>query len=168
MFRRFYPKHYVDSTYEIDFKQLYDNGYRGILFDIDNTLVEHGKDATKRAEDLFLKLKQIGFTYCLISNNKEERVQRFNKNIQANYIYNAHKPSTKNYLKAMELMHTTKENTIFVGDQLFTDVWGANKVGMETYLVKPIDPREEIQIILKRRLEWIVLFFYKREQKKAK
>lgn len=63
----------------------------------------------------------------------------------------------------MEQMHTTKETTLFVGDQLFTDVWGAKKCGIVTYLTHPIHPKEEIQIVLKRYLEKIVLFFYHRE-----
>ncbi len=66
----------------------------------------------------------------------------------------------------MELMKTEPSTTLFVGDQLFTDVWGAKRVGILTYLVKPIHPKEEIQIVLKRRLEWIVLFFYRRYLKK--
>ena len=59
-------------------------------------------------------------------------------------------------------MGTNRENTLFIGDQIFTDIWGANKAGIHSILVKPIAKHEEIQIILKRRLEWIVLFFYKR------
>lgn len=164
MFKRFYPSEYVDSTYEIDFQELYNQGYRGLLFDIDNTLVEHGADASQRAIDLFSQLKKIGFEVCLISNNKIERVERFNKTINVNYIYDAHKPSKKNYLKAMELMKTDVSNTVFVGDQLFTDVYGANRVGLKTYLVKPIDPKEEIQIVLKRYLEKIVLYFYQKRK----
>ena len=61
----------------------------------------------------------------------------------------------------MERMNTTAENTLFVGDQIFTDVWGANRAGIYTYLVKQIDKKEEIQIILKRRLEAVVLLFYR-------
>ena len=164
MLKKFYPNEISPSTYAIDFEKLYQDGYRGILFDIDNTLVEHGKDASKEAIELFHRLKQIGFKLCLISNNKQERVERFNKDINVNYIYDAHKPSRKNYEKAMEMMQTTVENTVFVGDQLFTDVYGANRVGMRTYLVEPISPKEEIQIVLKRYLEKIVLYFYKRSK----
>lgn len=164
MFKRFYPNNYVDSTYSIDFKKYYDLGYRGILFDIDNTLVEHGKPATKRAVELFEELRRIGFNTCLISNNKEPRVKPFAELVKSNYIYDAHKPSTKNYRKAMELMGTTLGNSMFVGDQLFTDVYGANRAGMYTILVKPIDKKEEIQIVLKRKLERIVLHFYKKGQ----
>ena len=83
-------------------------------------------------------------------------------------LKNAHKPSRKNYLKAMELMGTKIENTLFVGDQLFTDVYGAKRVGIHNILVKPIHPKEEIQIVLKRKLEKIVLFFYAKEQRKRK
>ena len=69
------------------------------------------------------------------------------------------------YEKAMKIMKTVPENTMFVGDQLFTDVWGAKKAGILTYLTKPIHPKEEIQIILKRLLEKIVLFFYHRSKR---
>ena len=91
---------------------------------------------------------------------------RFNKEIGTNYIYDAHKPSGKNYRKAMEIMGTNLSNTIFVGDQLFTDVFGAKRIGMKNILVRPIDPKEEIQIVLKRYLEKIVLHFYEKEKRK--
>jgi len=165
MLKQFYPNQTADSSYDINYLQLYKQGYRGILFDIDNTLVEHGADASEKAIQLFHQLKTIGFQVCLISNNDKERVERFNKEIGANYIYNAHKPAKKNYLKAMELMKTSVKETVFVGDQLFTDVYGANRVGMYSFLVKPISPKEEIQIIIKRRLERIVLHYYKKQAK---
>lgn len=167
MFRIFYPDERIDSAYSIDYIKLYREGYRGIIFDIDNTLVEHGKDADERAKKLFEHLKQLGFASCLLSNNKQERVLRFNSEIQTNYIYNAHKPAGANYRKAMELMNTNLDNTIFVGDQLFTDVWGAKRIGMRNILVSPIDEKEEIQIVLKRYLEKIVLYFYEKENKNS-
>ena len=92
----------------------------------------------------------------------------FNKDIGTHYIYNAHKPSTKNYIRAMEIMGTDRTNTLFVGGQLFTDVWGAKRAGIHNILVKPIHPKEEIQIVLKRRLEKIVLYFYKKRLKNSR
>ena len=89
----------------------------------------------------------------------------FNEDIGVSYIYNAHKPSTGNYRKACEIMHTDEKTTIFIGDQLFTDVWGAKRTGIHSILVKPIHPKEEIQIVLKRYLEKIVLHFYKKKRK---
>lgn len=168
MFRKFYPSCWMDSAYQIDYEELYRKGVRGLLFDIDNTLVPHGADADDRAVRLFSGLKKLGFHICLISNNKEERVKRFNDAVHVNYIFKANKPSVKNYCRAMEIMNTTKENTVFIGDQLFTDVYGAKRAGLYTYLVKPIDPKEEIQIVLKRYLEGIVLYFYKKQLEEEK
>ncbi len=165
MFEMFFPDEYVASTYVIPFEKLYQEGYRGIIFDIDNTLVMHGAPADERAKKLFARLKELGFECCLLSNNQEPRVKMFNEDVKVNYIFNAHKPSIVNYEKAMTLMGTDKSNTIFVGDQLFTDVWGAKRTGIRNILVKPIHPKEEIQIVFKRKLEKIVLFFYKRSKK---
>lgn len=164
----FYPDEYLDSTYEIDFDLLYKKGYRGVIFDIDNTLVPHGAPAGARAEALFSHLKSIGFSCCLLSNNQRPRVELFNKNIGVNFIEDAHKPSVKSYQKAMKMMGTDTENTLFVGDQLFTDVFGARRTGIHSILVKPIHPKEEIQIVLKRYLEKIVLHFYLKEQHRKK
>ena len=162
MFERFFPDEYVESTYVIPFEKLYEQGYRGVIFDIDNTLVPHGAPADERAKELFTRLKSIGFESCLISNNQEPRVKMFNEEIGTRYIYNAHKPSTRNYIRAMEMMGTDCGSTVFVGDQLFTDVWGAKRTGMRNILVQPIHPKEEIQIVLKRYLEKIVLAQYKK------
>ena len=166
MFEKFFPDRYVASTYVIDFEKLYKNGIRGLIFDIDNTLVPHGAPADERAIRLFKRLKEIGFSCCLISNNQE--IRTFNEPIQVDYVYNAHKPSTKNYKKAMEIMGTDVSDTVFIGDQLFTDVWGAKRTGIPSILVRPIHPKEEIQIVLKRYLENIVLHFYKKSLEKEK
>ena len=165
MFERFFPDEYVAPTYSIPFEKLYEEGYRGVIFDIDNTLVPHGAPADERAKKLFKRLSDIGFSSCLLSNNREKRVKMFNKDIKTHYINNANKPSRKNYLRAMELMGTDRTNTVFVGDQLFTDVWGAKRTGIHNILVKPIHPKEEIQIVLKRSVENIVLYFYKKRLK---
>lgn len=156
----------MDSTYEIDFDGLYEKGYRGIIFDIDNTLVPHGAPADERAKALFSHLKALGYQCMLLSNNKEPRVKMFNDAVEVSYIFKAGKPKPGNYRRAMELMGTNPKNTIFVGDQIFTDVYGANLAGIRTILVKPIHPKEEIQIVLKRYLEKIVLYFYRRKCRK--
>lgn len=164
MFRCFFPDEYQDSTYEIDFDRLYKEGYRGLLFDIDNTLVPHGAPADARAKALFAHLKELGFRSCFLSNNQIERVSSFNAGIGEQFIENAHKPSVRNYRKAMQMLGTDTSNTIFIGDQLFTDIYGAKRAGIRNILVKPIHPKEEIQIVLKRYLEKIVLYFYQKEE----
>ena len=167
MFRTFYPDDYVASTYVIKFEELYQKGYKGLIFDIDNTLVPHGFPADERAIQLFERLRRIGFDTCLISNNQEPRVRPFAEQVNSKYVFDAHKPSTKNYKKAMQLMKTDEKTTIFIGDQLFTDVWGAKRTGIKSILVRPIHPKEEIQIVLKRYLERIVLHFYRKEKEKG-
>ena len=166
MLEKFYPGEYLDSTYLIDFDKLYQEGYRAVIFDFDNTLVRHGEPADERACRLFAHLKELGFSCMLLSNNKEPSVKMFNDAVHVSNIYKAGKPKPANYRKAMEQMGSDTTNTIFVGDQIFTDIYGANLTGIRTILVKPIHPKEEIQIVLKRYLEKIVLFFYKRKLKK--
>ena len=156
MFRCFFPDEYLDSAYVIDYDRLYREGYRGLIYDIDNTLVPHGAPADERAIALFAHLRELGFGYCLLSNNQIERVSSFADAIGAQFIENAHKPSVRNYKKAMELLGTDTGNTIFIGDQLFTDVYGAKRSGIRNILVN--------QIVLKRYLEKIVLHFYKKEE----
>ena len=168
MLERFYPDLYLDSAYQIDFGEYYKKGYRGIIFDIDNTLVPHGAPADARSIELIGRLKEMGFGVVFLSNNKEPRVKMFNDAVHAEYIYKAGKPGKKGYLKAMEMMGTERENTLFVGDQLFTDVWGARNTGIFSILVHPMDKKEEIQIVLKRYLEKIVLAFYRRKCAAAK
>ncbi len=169
MFRKFYPAEMAESSYDIDYEALYQKGYRGLIYDIDNTLVEHGADANEQVIELFRRLNGMGFRICLLSNNKEPRVRRFYrgvtvKGVKLHYIFNAHKPATKNYRKAMLLLRTTKKNTLFIGDQIFTDVYGANRAGIRSFLVKPIHKSEEVQIVLKRKLERVVLHFYRKDR----
>lgn len=162
----FYPSEYVDSVYDIDFEEYYKRGYRAVIFDIDNTLVPHGAPADDRAIAFFERLRAYDYSTMLLSNNKEPRVKQFCEAVKSPYIFKAGKPNPLSYQKAMEEMGTDSKTTLFVGDQIFTDVWGANRTGLYSILVKPIHPKEEIQIVLKRYLEKIVLFCYKRRNRK--
>lgn len=159
---QFYPDEYLDSTYGIDFEAFYRKGIRGVIFDIDNTLVPHDAPADGRAAELFKRLHEMGCRTMLLSNNSEPRVRSFAEAVRTDYLYKAGKPKRAGYLQAMERMGTTKDSTLFVGDQLFTDVWGARRSGIYAVLVKPIHPKEEIQIVFKRYLEKIVLHFYRK------
>ena len=136
LMRMFYPDRREKSAYTIDYADLYRKGYRGVIFDIDNTLVPHGAPATKEAAAFFASLRETGFSTCLLSNNQKPRVAPFADAVGSIYIENAHKPSVKNYQEACRRMGIKEE---------------------------PINPKEEIQIVLKRYLEHIVLFFYERD-----
>ncbi|MBQ6991730.1 MAG: YqeG family HAD IIIA-type phosphatase [Clostridia bacterium] len=161
MLKKFYPYEYVDSVFSIDYDKLYNKGYKGLIFDIDNTLVHHGDDSTEEIDNFFKMIQNIGFKTCILSNNNEERIKRFLTNIDSLYISDAEKPDTTNYYKAIEKMKMKKEEVIFIGDQIFTDILGANKSGIASILVKFIRLKDEKKIGKKRHLENLILRLYK-------
>lgn len=165
MLRRLYPYEYVDSVFSIDYNELYNKGYKGIIFDIDNTLVHHGDDSTKEIDELFIMLQTIGFKTLILSNNNEERILRFLKNIDSLFIAEAEKPKTENYLKAVGMLGIDKSEALFIGDQIFTDILGANNSGIANILVKFIRAEGETKIGKRRQAENVILKMYKHSRK---
>lgn len=161
--KAFFPNRYYDKKENIPIEAYYRQGYRGILFDIDNTLVPHDKPVDEAAKHFIRRLKIMGFGICLISNNDEERVKTFADLLSVDYVYKAWKPGRQGYQQGMEKLGTNVDNTLFVGDQIFTDIWGANRAGIFSILLDPIDPKEEIQIILKRLPEKLVKWSYRKK-----
>ena len=161
MFKCFYPGVRYDSVYAIDFNKYYEEGYRLLLFDIDNTLVMHDAPANDKAKEFFAELADIGFTTCVISNNDEPRVRPFAEAVGCRFVCDAKKPGAKGFEEAMERFGFTKEQTIMTGDQLFTDMWGANRAEIYAILTTKIHRDPHFYIRLKRAGEAIVLFFYK-------
>ncbi len=164
--RNLWPDEEAPSAYAIDYEGYYAQGKRAVLFDIDNTLVPHGAPATPEAQALFERLRGIGLATCLVSNNQTPRVKPFADAVDSPFLPNAHKPAASGYRKALQLLGVSPEQALLVGDQLFTDVWGAKRAGIRTILVPRIHPKEEIQIVLKRLLERPVLALYHRSLKK--
>lgn len=160
---KLFPDDYVESVYNIDFRQLYNHGYRAVLFDVDNTLVPHNAPADERAKEFFKELKAIGYNTILISNNAEPRVKQFCNDVGCDgYEYKAGKPSPNKYLSAIQKFNIKNDEAIFVGDQIFTDIWGANRALIRSVMVKPVKKwKEEPQIVLKRFLEAIVIALYR-------
>lgn len=153
MFNKFKPDIEAASVYEIDFDKLFDEGIRGIIFDIDNTLVAHDAPCNEKSDELVSKLLQKGYKIFILSNNNEERVKLFIENIKLDYIHKADKPKAKNYIVALEKMSLKKEETVAIGDQLFTDCLGAKNAGIKFIRVGIIDKKEPPHIKLKRILE---------------
>lgn len=148
-----YPDEVTASVYEMDWGKLAED-YDGVIFDIDNTLVPHGAGADGRAMRLFRHLRELGFLTMLISNNSEARVKPFAWQLQTEYVHKAGKPKKRGYERAIRQMKLSPGRILFVGDQIFTDIWGANRAGMRTVLTDPVDPAtDEIQIVIKRWLE---------------
>ena len=167
MIKKLKPERTAGTVYEMDFRKEYESGIRGLIFDIDNTLVAQNAPLSEEAA-AFLKARiEEGFRVCLVSNNREKRVREFAENTGAGYVHNAAKPSRKGYYKAMELMGTDTTNTLFVGDQVLTDIFGANRAGVKNVLAKPVDPKTDTAAIrFKRFIERIFLGRGKRRNRR--
>ena len=123
MFEIFYPYEYVESVFSIDYKKLIKLGYKGLIFDIDNTLVHHGEDSTREVDELFKEIQNMGLKTIILSNNSERRVKKFLENIDSLYIFDAQKPKKINYLKSIDMLKLNKNEVVVVGDQIFTDIF---------------------------------------------
>ncbi len=161
MFKMLYPYEYEESVFTIDYNKLHNLGYKGVIFDIDNTLVHHGEDSTTEVDELFREIHKIGLKTILLSNNNVERIKRFLLNIDSMYIPDADKPNVENYFKAIEMLNLKRHEVVFIGDQVFTDIYGANKSGIASILVKFLHYASETKIGKKRTLEKVIIKFYK-------
>lgn len=146
----FEPDEYVKSVFEIDFERLYENGFRGLMFDIDNTLVPQDEDVTRQVKELFEKLSALGFKTVILSNNSEERVSRFAKAIPALYLSRARKPFKRGYNRALTLLKAKREQAVFIGDRVLTDIFGAKRAGIHCILVEYIRKNGEKPNLLRK------------------
>ncbi|MFN3699342.1 MAG: YqeG family HAD IIIA-type phosphatase [Dictyoglomus sp.] len=160
------PKKYVDSIFEIDFETLFKKGYRGIIFDLDNTIVPWDENKLDENTKLLIeKIKTLGFQVIILSNNwSHKRVKHFSKIMRLPAVGSAFKPRVGAFKKALEIMNTTPETTLVIGDRILTDIFGGNKLGMYTILVAPINKNEIwIKRWTVRKLEnWLIKFWLKR------
>lgn len=165
MLKEYYPYEYVKSVFAVDYKKLWALGYRGLIFDVDNTLVHHGDDSNENIDRFFEKLHKMGFKTCLLSDNEKSRVERFNKNIQTLYVCDADKPSPAGYQKAVELMGVEKSKAVVLGDQIITDIRGANNADLPSILVHFIRMPDEKHIGKRRYIEYFVMWTWKHRKK---
>lgn len=165
MLRRWYPRAYAGDVFSIDYQKLYRKGYRGILFDVDNTLVHHGDDSTPQIDALFRHIQDLGLKTVLLSNNDSARLERFLRNIDSPYVADANKPELEGYQKALDLLGISAKEAVCVGDQLFTDICGANRCGIDSILVHYITVHEKEKIGIRRHIEKCILFFFRMRKK---
>lgn len=140
------------------------HGLGGIILDIDNTLIGHNVPTpTPEVTQLLEQYRTNGIKMCVVSNNRRERVAHFCEKIGVTaFVWDALKPAARGYAKAAEIMHLRPEETAAVGDQIFTDVWGAKRAGCMAVLLKPIHKGGEgFFIALKRLLEKPILRYLK-------
>ena len=147
----------------MDIKALKTEGIKGIIFDIDNTLVPFDvAEPNEEIVNFFNKLQEEGFKITLVSNNTKDRVIKFNKKLKVFALHEAQKPLGKSFRKALHLMACKKEEAVIVGDQIFTDVYGGNLVGIQTILVQPVSDRDEWKTKIKRGIEKRVIRSYEK------
>lgn len=157
-----YPNLYLENgAKSITIELLKKHKIKGLILDVDNTLIDYDKKLFEDCEKWCYNLKGQGIKMCILSNtNKVEKVKKVAEELKLEYIYFAHKPSKKGFRKAKELLGLKPENIAVVGDQFFTDVLGGNKCKMFTILTKPIDERDIWLTKLKRPFEKIVMKKY--------
>ena len=154
MFKKFFPDYYYNSIASVNLDLLKEKGIKHIICDLDNTLDSHNqKTPSERALTFLEKLKNSGFCVCVISNGKQPRVEKYFAGYPLKFIAQAGKPLKKSYLRAMSEIDAVPSSTAFIGDQIFTDVLGANLVGLTTILVEPIESIENAFFYVKRPLE---------------
>ena len=153
-----YPDVYYESVTQISLQMLQEKSIKGLILDVDNTLIDFDRNLSESVVKWCYNLKQNGIKMCILSNtNKLDKVQKVAQQLELQYIYFAKKPLKSGFKKAKELLNLKAENIAVVGDQIFTDVIGAKRSKMYAILVKPIDKRDHLMTRVKRPLEQIVI-----------
>jgi len=148
------PKIIVKTLYDIELNELQQQGIKGIIFDLDNTIIPW--DSPHMSPDIVQwlhALLALGFKICLVSNNMGKRVQTIAELFDIPFVSRAYKPAKTGFRQALAAMELTKNQVAVVGDQLFTDVLGGNRLGLYTIWVAPLSTTEFIGTKITRRLE---------------
>jgi HAD superfamily phosphatase (TIGR01668 family) len=159
LLQKLVPKQSVNTIYDIDVQYLWNSGIRGIITDLDNTLVgARDPHATPELVEWLKQLQLLGFKVVIVSNNHRMRVSTFAQPLNIPFIFRARKPTNISFHRALKLMETEVQQTAVIGDQMLTDVLGGNRMGLFTILVLPINARDEgFFTKINRRIEKLVL-----------
>lgn len=152
------PAEFRPSIHAVDFQALRARGIRGLIVDLDNTLVEwRSPSPTPDVHDWIRRARAAGLDVCIVSNGGSRRVEGFARRAGVGFVGAAGKPRRRGFLEALDRLGTLPSETAVVGDQLFTDILGGNRLGMYTILVAPVSSREFAGTRLVRKLERLVL-----------
>lgn len=153
-----FPKMYCKSVPSIPIDDLQRNHIKGIAIDVDNTLIDYHKIVSEEIKNWVEAVKQAGMKICILSNsNNKEKVASVANMLRLDYIMFAQKPMKKGFHKAMKLLDLPAENIAVIGDQVFTDVIGANRMNMFSVYVEPINQKEYWYTKWKRPIEAFIL-----------
>jgi len=155
------PDAFYDGVQYIEFDFLKNNNIQGILLDIDNTLIDMEKNMPEEVLKWVKDAKEHGFKVGILSNtNKKDKLVPISNKLGVEYVSFAKKPSKSGYIRGAKMLGLDSKNIAMVGDQVFTDVWGANRVGMFSIYVKPINLKEYWYTAWKRPIESLILKHY--------
>lgn len=163
-----YPKEYLNSVKDINIELLNKNNIKGLILDVDNTLINLDKKMPAGVSDWAKNLKDKGIKICILSNsNNIEKVGTVAKIIGVPYIFFGKKPLKTGFLRAKEILKLDNKNIAVVGDQIFTDIIGANRCGMFSILVKPIEEKDYLITKIKRPIEKFIINKYEKNKRKS-
>jgi len=150
----FYPNGYFNKVSEISLEYLKENNIKGLILDVDNTLIDYYRNMSKETIEWANKLKQNGMKMCILSNsNKQEKVKEVARKLGLEYTYFGTKPLKRGFNKAREMLGLESSKIAAIGDQIFTDVLGANRMKMFSILVEPIEEKDIFVTLIKRPIE---------------
>lgn len=161
-----YPTYIYNSVEEIPYFIFEKYNIELIMLDLDNTLIDGNTKYNDKLRKWIKDLKRRGIKLYILSNSiSTNKVKTIAHKLGMQYYYKAAKPFLKGYNYVLEKEKVNKQNAIMIGDQIFTDVWGGNRFGIKTILVKPIGKKESILTKVKRPFETILLSKYNKNEK---
>lgn len=165
----FYPNLYCKNVLEITVETLQKNDIKGLVLDVDNTLIDIDRNMNPKIKDWVDELKRAGIKLCIVSNtNKVDKVRKVSATLDLPYFYFAKKPFKGGFKKARALMELEFKNMAAVGDQIMTDVIGANRCKMFSILVDPLSTKDIFITKVKRPIEKIIINKYLSKLEKEK
>lgn len=164
MLKKFLPDQHAKSIFEITPESLKDKGIKGIITDLDNTLVEWDRpNATPKLIKWFEEMKHSNVKITIVSNNNDSRVRAFSEPLNIPFIPLARKPLGRAFNRALLEMGLKKEETVVIGDQLLTDVLGGNRSGFRTILVVPVAQTDGFFTRFNRMIERRILNWFRKK-----
>lgn len=159
-----YPKIYLKNVTKITDEMLQENGIKALILDVDNTLIDYNKNLLEGVKEWSQQMKNKGVKLHILSNsNHEEKVKKVSDELNIPYIFFAKKPLKKGFLKIKKELNLKEQEIGVVGDQIFTDVIGANRCKMISILVEPINQKDIFVTRIKRPIENYIIRMYQRK-----
>lgn len=164
---KLYPNAYLKNVKEITLEFLKENNIKALILDVDNTLIDFNKKMLDNVENWCEELKKQGIKFCILSNsNKKEKIEMAANKLKIPYIYFGTKPFKRGFKRAIKMLEIENKNIAVVGDQIFTDVIGANRCKMFSILVEPIDKKDLVITKIKRPIENFIINKYQKSKEK--